>query len=125
MALNTPNPVSLAAIATATTDAAIGPAEARLQHGSAAGSDPAVAAPPGHDPGAFAALVVLVPHPQIVDNQTSVATATSHALLTDRRAEPRGQSPSLQQRMPGTATSLVQDAASKTFAGSVSAKSVP
>ena len=32
MALNTRNPFSIAAIATATTDAAIGPAEARLQH---------------------------------------------------------------------------------------------
>ena len=41
----------VAAAATATTAAAVGPAEAQLQHGSAAGSDPAVAHPPGLAPG--------------------------------------------------------------------------
>ena len=84
--------------------------------------------------GGFAAFDVLVPYLQTaehvetrlpVDKQTSAATATSHALLTEQRVEPRDQSLSLLERTHGTATSLVQDAALKTFAGSVSARSAP
>ena len=84
--------------------------------------------------GGFAALDVLVPHLRtaehaemhlLVNKQTSAATATSHALLTEQRVEPRDQSLSLLERTHGTATSLVQDAALKTFAGSVSARSAP
>ena len=84
--------------------------------------------------GGFAALDVLVPHLRtaehveihlLVNKQTSAAIATSHALLTEQRVEPRDQSLSLLERTHGTATSLVQDAALKTFAGSVSARSAP
>ena len=80
--------------------------------------------------GGSAALDVLAPHLRdaeyaAVSKQTSTATAASHALLFEQRVEPRDQSLSLLERTLGTATSLVQDAALKTFAGSVSAKSAP
>ena len=49
--------------------------------------------------------------------------ATSHARLTEMRAEHQGQSLDLQETTHGTRTSLVQDVASKTCDGSASARS--
>ena len=122
----------VAAAAATTAAAAAGPAEACVQHGSAAGSDPAVSHPQDLflaggliAPGALALRLRVVEFAEAhleVDAQKSMAI--SHARLTEQRAERQGQPQTLQVTTTlGTPTSLVRDAASKISAGSSSANS--